>query len=210
MIQAKRIWREQSLEALNTRSNSITNRCSINYPMKVFDFTDIWEMPASGCYLLPVLQTVAIDPLEGENDTFSGGLGTMAIPYIVSTPEQLNNIRDFNFKFFVLANDIDLTAATRSGGIFDHNGLGFEPIGSNYDFHIGFNGNGHSIIGMKINRPEQSGIGLFGLVSSYTIKNLNLIDVDILGAGSCGGIVGSGSGDIKNCSVSGNISSDLR
>ncbi len=170
-----------------------------------FDFDNIWEMPVTGCYLYPVLKGLPHDPLQGETQKFDGGLGTIASPFIIATPEHLNNVRLYDHKYFILANDIDMSSATSEGGAYYNNGAGWEPIGFSSSLNIHFDGGGHSISGLKINRPEQSNIGLFGRITSSSIKNLKMLDVDVTSAYICGGIAGSCSGEIKNCSVSGSI-----
>lgn len=84
---------------------------------------------------------------------------------------------------YILMNDIDLTEATAKGGDYDFMGNGWSPIGSDdvygsNAFKGVFDGNGHKIIGMRIevtNIPEFSGsspyLGLFASVTG-TVKNL--------------------------------------
>ena len=170
-----------------------------------FDFDNIWEMPETGPYLYPVLQDVSIDPFKSETEMFAGGLGTLGSPYIISTPEHLNNIRYYDYKYFVLANDIDMSSATSEGGAYYNEGLGFEPIGFSSTLHVNFDGNGYTISGLNINRPDKLYIGLFGCISSSSIKNLNLVDADIIGAYDCGGIAGYCAGDIISCTVDGSV-----
>ena len=55
---------------------------------------------------------------------------------------------------YKLMNDIDLSALTESGGKYDYNGNGWEPIGSggvyaNNAFTGVFDGNGHTISGLR-------------------------------------------------------------
>ena len=100
---------------------------------------------------------------------------------------------------FVLNADIDIEAYCKSN--LDANGIGgWEPIklaGSNFE------GNGHTIKGLYINR-NSSNQALF--YSAKNIKNLKLLNCDIKGKKNIAGISAQGA-TIKNCSVSGNISS---
>lgn len=73
-------------------------------------------------------------------------------------------------------NDIDLTAATASGGDWDTNGYGWLPIGESdsSSFTGVFDGNGHKLIGLQIRDSSIEYVGLFGYVKGATIKNLIL------------------------------------
>ena len=138
----------------------------------------------------------------------------------VRTIEELYNIRDDLTAKYVLMNDIDLTSATAKGGDWDFEGRGWNPIGSNdiyaadKTFSGVFDGNGYSIIGMRIDTNESQpqgskeiNAGLFSSVSGE-VKNLNLIDCSISAYGSNGTYVGilaaKNIGKISNCTVSGN------
>lgn len=101
---------------------------------------------------------------------------------------------------YYLANDIDASATSGWNG-----GAGFEPIGT---FRGIFDGNGHTVTGLYINRPSTDWIGLFKDVGSYIpVKNVGLIDVNISGNDLVGGMVGySDSAIITNCYLTGNIS----
>ena len=75
-----------------------------------------------------------------------------------------------------------------------NSGAGFNPIGDNpYDstrFAGNFDGLGHTIDKLFINRPSETYIGLFGSIDNSDIKNIGLIDVDITGDEHVGGLVG--------------------
>jgi hypothetical protein len=87
-----------------------------------------------------------------------------------------------------LANDIDCTYCTQDpAGALYNGGAGFEPVGT---FTGKFDGNGHTITGLFINRPSTSYVGLFGYTGGSEIKNVGMIDVDITGAGGeTGGLI---------------------
>lgn len=69
-----------------------------------------------------------------------------------------------------------------------------------------FDGNGFDIVGLNINRPEESNVGLFGVVQNVKVLNLNLKNVNINGKNKVGSVVGYGSGEISNVMVGGNVS----
>ncbi len=65
---------------------------------------------------------------------FAGGTGTLADPWQISTPMQLNNVRNYlgdanSNKYFILINDIDLSAYTGENGPEYNLGEGWRPIG---------------------------------------------------------------------------------
>ncbi len=142
----------------------------------------------------------------------------------IKTIEDLYNIRLDLSANYILMNDIDLTEATAVGGDWDYDGKGWNPIGSNdiYDdiaFSGIFDGNGYSIIGMRINLtsanvPSGAGsntyAGLFtniiGEVRNLNIKNVNIESVYASDDSYVGAISACNNGTITNCAVSGTIS----
>ena len=75
---------------------------------------------------------------------------------------------------------------------------GWEPIGTGDDngsldgaFVAAFDGNGHTIANLFINRPEQDRVGLFGYAAGGPVTNVGLTDVDITGGNAVGGLVGN-------------------
>ena len=88
-----------------------------------------------------------------------------------------------------------------------NSGSGFVPIGNqSANFKGVFEGLGHNITGLKINRSTDYQIGLFGTVQNAVIRNINLKDIYISGRGAVGGLVGFGQNSlIENSHTSGNI-----
>ena len=67
-----------------------------------------------------------------------------------------------------------------------------------------FDGRGHMIRNISVDQAFGSYLGFFGRVYSVsTIKDLQMMDVEIIGYVGVGGLAGSNSGSILNCSVSG-------
>ncbi len=152
-----------------------------------FDFTETWTIYEEASY--PGLLNNTESPFIGLE--FDGD-GTSGSPYQISTVGQLNAIRDNRNAHYILTADIDLTTATRDGGILWNEGKGWKPIGSTYSdaFTGKFNGNGYTINGLFINRSGENGIGLFGFArNGTTIENVGLTNVDITGGILVGGIV---------------------
>lgn len=124
------------------------------------------------------------------SDGLTIGTGTSSDPYIITTASQLDNIRNKPTAYFVLNNDLNLNSACSLSGAFYNGGSGWVPI---KDFAGNFNGNGKTISGLKINRPDyKDGSGLFqNLKNGAIIKNLSIVDFSILGNTFVGGIAGS-------------------
>ncbi len=97
---------------------------------------------------------------------------------------------------------------------------GFSPIGTpEMPFSGIFDGDGHTISNLVINRPNEDNIGLFGAVGAVgaaeekrvRLENVHLENVTIMGNFNVGGFAGYVDNIIiKNSHVSGNISSPNR
>lgn len=141
---------------------------------------------------------------------------TNADGYIeVRTVEDLYAIHNNLGGKYILMNDIDLSAATASDGKWSFEGQGWMPIGGGTTYTGGafsgiFDGNGHTISGMRINVTTVNGgnsyayIGLFAYVTG-TVKNLNMTGGSVYYynsvnayIGSIAGYVGT-NGKIENC-----------
>lgn len=103
--------------------------------------------------------------------------------------------------YYYLVDNIDATKATSKGGDYYNEGLGFEPIGnSDTPFTGTFDGQGYSIIGLNINRPEQDNVGLFGYTKGATIKNTIVKGASIAGMCDVAAFVGEAQNTvINNC-----------
>ena len=107
---------------------------------------------------------------------------------------------------YIQTADIDASASHTenpdgSGGYY-----GFLPIG-NYSnkFKRTYNGQGHKISNLYINRPDTDYIGLFGAINGE-VSNLGLVDADITGGSRVGGLCGyTYYGTITNCYSTGNV-----
>ena len=120
----------------------------------------------------------------------------------ISTPEELNAVRNDLSGSYKLIADIDLTSATSSeDGAYYNGGKGWTPIGrtNSNAFKGTFDGNGFSIIGLKISGSDTTYQGLFGC-NLGTIKNLTLKDGSVSGnTHYAGGIAGGNRGTITDC-----------
>jgi len=149
-------------------------------------------------------------------DGFSGGNGTQATPYLIADANELRNLGMFVETgtngnatagyYFKLTGNIDLTGYMTIPG--------WTPIGNSTtgrSFQGIFDGDGKTVSKLYINRPAAVAAsddqGLFGYISGATIRNVGVIDCDIIARNSVGGLVGYGTGAIiENCYVTGEIS----
>ncbi|MBN1456655.1 MAG: hypothetical protein JW912_02245, partial [Sedimentisphaerales bacterium] len=138
-----------------------------------------------------------------------GGTGTLADPFLIYSPEEMNaigaNPDDFD-KCFKLMADIDLSMYT--GSSFNMIGR-YLSSSDNHPFEGIFDGNGHTI--SSFTYTTTSGyVGLFSYVSGTgaraDIRDLTLTGVNINSSGyNTGGLVGHLGGVVSNCSVEGTV-----
>lgn len=106
---------------------------------------------------------------------------------------------------YYLANDIDASDTINWNG-----GLGFKPITLPVPFSavLNFDGRGHIIKDLYINRPTSISVGLFARCNAAAIvADVFLENAYIRGKTYVGGLYGTGSGTITNCGIiSGTVS----
>ena len=128
-------------------------------------------------------------------------------------PTRCGSSGDIACNGFELRRSLDFNAAeSYQSGMIDPNwttSTGWTPIGSaafNDRFNRVFEGNDFTISGLYINRSQSPNVGLFG-VSHSEIKNIGLLDVNIIGRNNVGGLVGwRSSSAIINSYTSGTVS----
>ncbi|MBD5087016.1 MAG: hypothetical protein HDT32_06665 [Clostridiales bacterium] len=153
---------------------------------------------------------------------FKDGEGTAESPYIISTPEELSNVRYHRDAYFLQTANIDMSEYKN-----------FAPIGSiDFPFTGRYDGGKYCISNLKINSTENN-VGLFSYIRKGEIDNLKLkncvikgeynvgsfvginqgsligciADCEVSGKGSVGGIAGLNSGLIKECANKGVVKS---
>lgn len=146
--------------------------------------------PSDGTNFGDSFEAGAVGPIPG----FTSGIGTAPNPFMVSTLDELQQIRSYETKHYKLQNDIDASLSktwNMKSGSSEYSG--FIPIGtSGIPFSGSFDGAGFEIDSLYINDTSKSYVGLFGSVgSSANIENIGLTNVDITGANYVGGLVGS-------------------
>jgi len=126
-----------------------------------------------------------------QNTEITYPLGSIENPYIITTPDELQNMR--SSASYVLGNDIDL------------NGYSWTPLcNEKYPFNGHLDGNGYTIYNLKVSNYESN--GLFAYVGSgATLTNLIFEKAEITGAPGISKyvavIAGCSKGEISNCKV---------
>jgi hypothetical protein len=151
-------------------------------------------------------------PLPGDAPSYGGGTGEPNDPYQIWTPQQFADIahRPGDFaKCFVLMADIDMAGIDPDEMI---------PIGSCAAPFLGpFDGNGHTVSNFRCAYPGSPCMGIFGVLGwiGYSfqkpanviavITGLHVVDANLIGGPSTGGIVGISVGRIANSSFTGHV-----
>jgi len=153
---------------------------------------------------------IKINLQEGNNfETKLGNDGDVLMHTVVNTLANLQAIKDADLSgSFALGADIDASATSTW-----NTGEGFVQIGtSSGSFGGSFNGLGHTISDLTINRPSESSVGLFGEIGDGGgIRDVHLVDADIAGGDYIGGLVGYiQDGYVKYSSISGEITGNYR
>jgi hypothetical protein len=132
---------------------------------------------------------VIINPeIVNLDDCFDEGVEVMGVwdSIPICTLNDLNRIRDYLDRDFVLMNDIDASET-----ITWNDGQGWEPIGKPANIFYGnFNGGGNIISNLYINRSDESYVGLFGIIAPDLVTALGLVDVNIVGSNQVGSLAG--------------------
>lgn len=98
---------------------------------------------------------------------------------------------------YELGSNIDASATSTWNSNGSDGYYGWNPIGYQTDysdrahaFTGNFDGLGHTISNLYINRSSTDNMGLFGYVDSSSISNVGILNVDITGNGGVGALVG--------------------
>ena len=136
--------------------------------------------------------------------------GTAHTDYDYMRVHDVYDLQNINAKRdgrYILAGNID-AGVTNTWNRTVYGIEGFLPIGENYatQFTGRFDGAGHTLRGLYINRPHENTQGLFGYAREARIENLSLVDGDVEGDYSVGGIVGYAEDTvIRNVSYAGRV-----
>jgi hypothetical protein len=182
---------------------------------------------AAGIYYSPVSYTDATTKSDANGNPYTGAVtdktgGKFTAYMRVNNVNQLQAMNTNLSGVYALGKDID--ASVTSGW---NSGAGFAPVGSSYvtPFKGTFNGQGFTISGLTINRPTESGVGLFGVTGYFStrtmisnsnvgivepfggtiISNIGMMGGAITGLNQTGGLVGWNRGYISQAYATGSV-----
>ena len=147
------------------------------------------------------------------------GEGNSTNPYEVGDVDQLQCIgedhADADNQSDALSSDYELVADINASGTSSWNDT-FAPVGKGglvggSPFTGDFDGNGHTVSDLTIDRPSESRVGLFGGFGDFsgaTVKDLTLTDAEVTGNENVGVLAGAmNGGELRNVTVSGTVNS---
>ena len=145
------------------------------------------------------------------------GCGGSGSAIKIRTWYDLDDIRDGLTKNYVLMNDLDSTTAgyEELAGPTANGGKGWDPIGGEEFGNVfwgTFDGDGHKICDLFINRPSEKDVGLFGTVGQGlllkgVIRNLGVVNVTVTGDVNVACLVGATyvANTVTNCYATGTV-----
>ena len=183
------------------RHGILTVAASGNYGLYYEYNQGVWTSEPANVYgVLDVGAVTGGELREHDAHKNMSGSGTEEDPYIVTDIQELQSIHSTAHEgyHYKLGNDIDASETQDWDG-------GFKPIGT---FSGTFDGDGHEIRDLYISREDQEKVGLFSELEDAEVKNLRLLDIEIIGGREIGGVAGvvkRGETYIENVYVSGDI-----
>ncbi len=139
---------------------------------------------------------------------FAGGDGSEENPWQISGVDGVDAIRLDLEAHYILIEDLDFGPHTSDpDGQFWNGGDGWEPIGTSQEPFTGtFNGDGHTLSNLTINRIGSAEIGLFGHIGEEgQVEAIHLEDVNIQGGTIAGSVIGRNRGSVTNVSATGEM-----
>ena len=140
------------------------------------------------------------------------GCGLSSQNVKIRTWYDLDAIRNNLGGSYLLMNDLDSTTAgyEELASLTANGGKGWQPIGTQNDTFTGiFDGQEYEIRDLFSNRPDENYVGLFGIV--YTgggIEDIGVVNVNVTGNSSVGGLVGVNLGTVSNSYSSSNVNGE--
>ncbi len=125
---------------------------------------------------------------------FAGGTGEPNEPYQIATPEQLLGIgtdSDLMEKHYILVASIDLSGLM----------LTEPPISM---FYGAFDGDGYTVRNLRIEGEGEAGL-FHAIGKGAEVRNLGMVNVQIIGGSSCGGLASGNLGSVVNCYSTGAV-----
>ncbi len=130
------------------------------------------------------------------------GSGSEDDPYMIYDVHDLQNMSQDLSAHYALANDID---ASETQGW--NQGAGFNPVGDEDEHFSGsFDGSGHTISNLYIDRSDEDYFGLFGSVGrDAEVSNVTITDSTVIGNKWGGVLMGNNRGRVHDVHVHGTL-----
>jgi hypothetical protein len=142
----------------------------------------------------------------------AGMVGCDSSPIEIEDWYDLDAIRHDMGGYYLLMNDIDSTTAgyEELAGKTANGGKGWQPIGNSDSRFVGkFDGQGHVIRDVFVNRPDEAPGGLFGAVDKRgVIQNVKVMNANVTSQWLVGVLVGGNWGSVKDCYSTGIVTGD--
>jgi filamentous hemagglutinin family protein len=160
----------------------------------------------------PTAGNSTVNPTQytsGTQTNFSSnviGGATLASYMLVNNVYDLQNMQNGLSGKYALGRDIDASVTSTWNA-----GNGFAPVGfgSSTRFLGSFDGQGHTISGLTVNRPANDFIGLFGYLDfSATVGNVGLVGGSFSGRVAVGALAGENYGAILQSYATGAVTSN--
>ena len=167
---------------------------------------EMWMNRSTMTWVLLILLTTPIASgfeLADGSDLWQGGRQASRATITIDNVYDLQNMSKDLTASYVLANDIDASETVNWNF-----GAGFSPVGTGANRFTGsLDGQGHSIKGLYINRPTTDNVSLLGYIDTGSkVKNVGVVDSNVTGNRSVGGLVGcSNHGSVDNSYATGNV-----
>ena len=192
--------------------------------IQIMSVTVVWgdeDYDANDDNLIEVGTLAQLDAMRHDlngDGVVDSGADAQAYYAAFSEPEQGMGCADDCYGY-ELTEDLDFdtnkNGRADAGDAYWHAGEGWQPIGlydgppdrrgrlSGDPFTGVFDGNGHTVANLFIDRPQETGVGLFGHISR--LRNVGLVNVSVTGKDVVSGLAGAGR-RIDRCHVSGSVS----
>jgi hypothetical protein len=199
---------EYMLTILTTGGGSVTSPGVGEFTYDAGTVVNLVANPASGYYFVSwtgdvdtVADVTAANTTVTTNDNYVI-TANFAEGVLIRTWYDLDAVRSNLAGTYVLMNDLDHTTAGYSelAGPSANDAQGWVPIGgpTRAGIFVGtFDGQGHEIEGLFINRQAEDYVGLFGSANG-TIKNIGIADLLVYSANFTGGLAGWNDGAVSN------------
>ena len=141
---------------------------------------------------------------NGLTQVFAAVLVVTAALGVSASTITISNIDDLR-KIGVDEKTHPLNGSYVLGANINASGINFAPIGTfSKPFTGNFDGKGHTINNLHIDRPSAGHVGLFARVTGR-VNNLGIVNANITGSFAVGAVAGTNDGTISNCYSSGTI-----